>query len=213
MKGETLQFNITLFPTGILIGLLFGIPVGAVGTLTIIRTLRYGAGTGLLTGLGSSVADCVYACISACGFSAISELLLKYKIIVFISGGCFLIYLGIHLWSKRRDNERYKEKKRDPKTKMQFFLSAFFIGITNPAAVFSFLFAFSYFGVGGRLEVPDGILLVTGVFLGTMCWWAALMVALKHLREKVKCYEMTIARICGTILILFGLRVMIRTII
>lgn len=37
---------------GILIGLLFGLPVGAVGTMTVQRTLNYGAKAGLVTGLG-----------------------------------------------------------------------------------------------------------------------------------------------------------------
>lgn len=52
---------------GILIGLLFGLPVGAVGALTVQRTWRLGVKAGLLTGLGSSVADCFYACVGALG--------------------------------------------------------------------------------------------------------------------------------------------------
>lgn len=40
----------------ILIGLLFGIPVGAVGTLTVQRAYRHGFAAVLKTGLGSSVA-------------------------------------------------------------------------------------------------------------------------------------------------------------
>ena len=43
---------------GIIIGLLFGIPVGAVGALAVQRTFTQGFKAGLLTGLGSSVADC-----------------------------------------------------------------------------------------------------------------------------------------------------------
>ncbi len=41
---------------GIFIGLLFGIPVEAVGTLTVQRAYRHGFAAGLKTGLGSSVA-------------------------------------------------------------------------------------------------------------------------------------------------------------
>ena len=50
---------------GILIGLLFGLPFGAVGALTVQRTWSSGVKAGLLTGFGSSVADCAYACIGA----------------------------------------------------------------------------------------------------------------------------------------------------
>ena len=42
---------------GTLIGIIFGIPAGAIGALTIQRTLEHGYFSGLMTGLGSSVAD------------------------------------------------------------------------------------------------------------------------------------------------------------
>lgn len=41
---------------GLLIGLLFGIPAGAVGAMTVQHTWHYGVRAGLLTGLGSSAA-------------------------------------------------------------------------------------------------------------------------------------------------------------
>lgn len=50
---------------GILIGLLFGLPVGAVGAMTVWRTWNSGIKAGLFTGLGSSVADCFYAAVGA----------------------------------------------------------------------------------------------------------------------------------------------------
>lgn len=46
---------------GILIGLIFGLPVGAVGAMTVQRTWEHGIKAGLLTGMGSSAADCIYA--------------------------------------------------------------------------------------------------------------------------------------------------------
>ncbi len=48
---------------GILIGLIFGVPVGAVGAMTVQRTWEHGIKAGLLTGMGSSIADCIYAAI------------------------------------------------------------------------------------------------------------------------------------------------------
>ena len=47
---------------GLLIGLIFGVPAGAIGALTIQRTLNGGFSAGLTTGLGSSAADLLYAC-------------------------------------------------------------------------------------------------------------------------------------------------------
>ena len=54
---------------GIFIGLFFGVPVGAVGVMTVQRTFDHGFHAGFITGLGSSVADCLYACISGFGLT------------------------------------------------------------------------------------------------------------------------------------------------
>lgn len=45
------------FFRGVLIGLLFGVPAGAAGAMTVQRTWNYGIKAGFLTGMGSSVAD------------------------------------------------------------------------------------------------------------------------------------------------------------
>ena len=53
------------FLRGMLIGLVFGVPAGAIGVLTIQRTLDRGFLAGLLTGLGSSAVDLIYSCVVA----------------------------------------------------------------------------------------------------------------------------------------------------
>lgn len=57
---------------GICIGLLFGLPAGAAGALTVQRTLRPWAAYGILTELGASAADCFYAVVGAFGWTWIS---------------------------------------------------------------------------------------------------------------------------------------------
>lgn len=83
---------------GILIGLLFGMPAGAVGAMTAQRTLNYGMKAGLLTGLGSSVADCLYACIGAFGLTLISDFLLRYQNIINLAGGFLILGMGIRMF-------------------------------------------------------------------------------------------------------------------
>lgn len=73
---------------GMLIGLLFGLLVGAVGALTVQRAWGFGVKAGLLTGLGSSVADCFYACVGAFGLTLISDFLLKWQAVIAALGGC-----------------------------------------------------------------------------------------------------------------------------
>lgn len=156
---------------GILIGLLFGVPAGAVGAMTAQRAYSSGLRAGLLTGLGSSVADCIYACIGAFGLSLISDYLLAHQTVINLLGGSIILVMGISLLLKK---SAASESLAQPAQGVKLFLSSFAVGITNPAAILTFLFAFSWFGLGGRMAPLEGFLLVTGVFAGTYIWWTAL---------------------------------------
>lgn len=193
---------------GILIGLLFGLPVGAVGTMTVQRTWNGGIKAGLFTGLGSSVADCFYAVVGVFGLTLISDFLLKYQVIINILGGGFVLFLGIRLLMKKEDTADAKVETMNP---IKMFLSSFAVGITNPAAILTFLFAFSYFGISAGAGLLRGILLVTGVFTGTYIWWGTLTAVTHIIKKKTAkfsfCY---MNRIFGSMLSLFGVIVLLR---
>lgn len=196
----------TFFGQGILIGLLFGIPAGAVGALTVHRTLKKDIGAGLITGLGSSAADCFYACIGAFGLTRISDFLSTYENLISFTGGCLILALGIRLFFK-------EEKKVSDKENSGFsmFFSAFAVGITNPAAVLTFLFAFSWFGISDNLSIKEGSLLVLGVFAGTYIWWGILSFMTAFFKERTRNLQIRkMNRIFGTILAAFGMIVFIR---
>lgn len=61
------------FVKGLLVALIFGVPAGAVGALTILRTLEKGFLAGFLTGLGSSAVDLIYACVGIFGKKSINR--------------------------------------------------------------------------------------------------------------------------------------------
>lgn len=196
------------FLCGILIGLLFGMPAGAVGAMTVQRTLNYGMKSGLLTGLGSSVADCFYACVGAFGLTIISEFLLTYQSIIHIFGGGLILLMGIRLLVKKTENAN-----QTPEASGGFalFLSSFAVGITNPAAILTFLFAFSWFGLSKHMGMWAGIQLVCGVFLGTYLWWGGLSAGVTLLKKKIKPGSFGKAnRIFGVILVGFSLVIFIR---
>lgn len=193
---------------GILIGLLFGMPAGAVGAMTVQRTLNHGIKAGLVTGLGSSAADCFYGSVGAFGLTAISELLLKYSSIINILGGSLVFAMGLCMIFKKN-----KEIKEAPSLTgdTKLFLSSFAVGITNPAAVLTFLFAFSWFGIKGQAGAAAGIQLVCGVFIGTYLWWGVLSAGTGIWKKRMKENGLrNMNRIFGVILILFGFVVLIR---
>ncbi len=192
---------------GILIGLLFGLPVGAVGTMTVQRTWANGIKAGLFTGLGSSVADCFYAMVGVFGLTLISDFLLKYQVVINILGGGFVLFMGIRLLIKKDDNTGIKAETVNP---VKMFLSSFAVGITNPAAILTFLFAFSYFGISAGAGLLRGILLVSGVFVGTYIWWGTLTAVTYIIKKKIEKFNFRyMNRIFGSMLSLFGVIVLL----
>ena len=198
-----------MFFKGILIGLIFGVPVGAVGAMTVQRTWEHGIKAGLLTGMGSFIADCIYAAIGAFGLTIISDFLLQYQGAIHLVGGTIVLFMGIRLLFRKGEAAEVPEVSG----KVRMFLSSFAVGITNPAAILTFLFAFSRFGIAGDNTKAGGWLVVLGVFVGTCLWWGGLAAAVALARKKKRVDSFRkMNRIFGVVLGLFGILVFIRAI-
>ncbi len=193
---------------GIFIGLLFGIPVGAVGALTVQRACHCGFYAGLKTGLGSSAADCLYAVCGAFGLTMVSDFLLKYQTVISIAGGCLILGMGARMLIRKEEAQTPGKQQGGT---MGMFLSSFAIGITNPAAILTFLFAFSYFGISGKLGILQGVQLVAGVFIGTFLWWWMLSAGAVFLKNRSGSGGFRyMNQVFGVMLVLFGTVILIR---
>lgn len=183
-------------------------PVGVVGAMTVQRTLSDGMKSGLLTGLGSSVADCIYACIGVFGLTLISEFLLKYEEIINLLGGIIILFMGIRLlFQKNKDGVQCVPREGN----IKIFLSSFVLGITNPAAIMTFLFAFSYLGISTQTSFFQGIQLVIGVFIGTYLWWSGLSAMVYEFKKRARNQHFNgMNKIFGMILIFFSMAILIR---
>lgn len=196
---------------GILIGLLFGLPVGAVGAMTIQRTWNHGIKAGLLTGLGSSVADCVYAVVGAFGLTLISDFLLHYQMIINMVGSVLVLIMGAGLILKK---ENIAVEYTNIMGGAKMFITSFAVGITNPAAVLTFLFAFTYFGISNTSGMIGGSLLVCGVFIGTYLWWGSLSLLTVAIKKKMKEGSFRyMNRVFGAILTILGVTLLLRVVI
>ena len=201
--------GIAMIFKGILIGLIFGLPVGAVGAMTVQRTWEHGIKAGLLTGMGSSAADCIYAGIGAFGLTVVSDFLLKYQTVIHLAGGMMILLMGLGLLLRKAETAQIPEVPG----MFKMFLSAFAVGITNPAAILTFLFAFSWFGIAGDNTKAGGWPVVLGVFVGTYLWWGGLaaVAALARKKKRADSFQ-KMNRIFGVVLSLFGILVFIRAI-
>lgn len=200
---------------GILIGLIFGIPVGAVGAMTVQRTFGYGFRAGLLTGLGSSAADCLYALAGVFGLTFVSDFMLKNQIIINVLGGIFILSMGIKIFFGAGILKMPEETgipRNETAGRIKMFLSSFIVGIMNPTAVITFLFAFSLFGAAVQEGMWNKIQIIAGIFIGTYIWWMLLSAFAYFVKTRIKTTAFQyINKIFGAVLVLFGAAVFAKT--
>lgn len=196
------------FLRGLLIALVFGVPAGAIGALTIQRTLEKGFFAGLVTGAGSSAADLLYSCIGVFGITIISDFLIAHQSAIRIIGGFLILILAVAILRKKELSSVQRDTKGTP---VFYFLSSFSAAILNPATILSFMVAFTAFGIDGNLEIHRGLALIAGILTGTLCWWSVLSGVVAYFRKKVtKHIYKWLNRILGCLMTLFSMIMMIQ---
>ncbi len=198
-----------LFIKGMLIGLIFGVPAGAIGALTIQRTVERGFTAGIITGIGSSAADLIYGCAGVFGITIIPDFITKYQFYIQVPGGFLIIILGISILK----NKQKPEIDNKVKGNLAFcFLSSFGAAIMNPATILSFIIAFTTFGINGNLSIQKSISLLAGILAGTLCWWIILAGAVAIFRNRItnKIYKV-MNIVLGSFMLVFGVAMIIKS--
>jgi threonine/homoserine/homoserine lactone efflux protein len=194
--------------SGIIIGFSIAAPVGPIGVLCIRRTLAEGRLHGLVSGLGAATADAVYGCIAAFGLTFISDVLVQQQIWFRIIGGAFLIFLGVKTILSKPSEKPSSEKRTGFLTA---YGSTFFLTLTNPMTILSFVAIFAGIGLGSTVaDYGSAALLVFSVFSGSALWWLVLSGTVGILKKKVTPRVlMWINRTSGAIIVGFAVFILI----
>jgi len=192
-----------LFLKGLLLGLSIAAPVGPIGLLCIRRSLADGFWPGLFGGLGTAVADAVYAAIAAFGLTAVSSLLLDAQAPLSLIGGALLLWLG---WKAMTGTSPDTAASAPVATALwPTFIGTFFLTLANPATILTFAAIFAGLGLAAVDTATGAAVLVAGVFLGSLGWWALLSGAVTLLRRRISpAVVLWINRVSGAALALFG---------
>jgi threonine/homoserine/homoserine lactone efflux protein len=158
---------------GLLVGIIIALPAGPVGVLCIRRTIFHGRLAGFMSGLGAASADAVFGIIAGFGLTVVSDLLLDHQAWLRLGGGGFLLYIGISAFAA--DPLAGTQSQRDPEGLLADYASAFVLTITNPITILAFLAIFASIGFSGpEATLGRAGILVLGVWLGSLLWWAGL---------------------------------------
>lgn len=209
---------------GLFIGLIFGVPAGVIGVLTIKRTLEHGFWAGTVTGFGSAAADLIYGCIGVCGLTAVSDRLISLEQPIRVCGGAAIGLYGLMtlrraIQGRNIQADAYateEEPKRavcpDPQVQTTpgryslLFLSTFLIAVTNPATILAFVTAFASFGILGGVTLGQGCCLLLGLAGGTGSWWIFLAWLTCRFRGRIHGnVEAGLHGILGGLMVLFGI--------
>ncbi|HEV2337171.1 MAG TPA: LysE family transporter [Stellaceae bacterium] len=161
---------------GLLVGIIIAVPVGPVGVLCVRRTIFHGRLAGFVSGLGAASADAVFGVIAGFGVTFIADLLLGYQGWLRLGGAGFLLYIGIS--AVTADPFKATQSQRDPEGLLADYASAFALTISNPITILAFVAIFAAIGFNGRAAtLGRAAIMVLGVWLGSLLWWAGLAFA------------------------------------
>lgn len=187
---------------GIVIGFSIAAPVGPIGVLCIRRSVSDGRRSGLATGLGAAGADAVYGCIAGFGLTAVSNFLIGQRFWLGFFGGLFLCCLGVRTFFSRPTQEL--DESRKPGL-WSAFLSTFFLTLTNPMTILSFVAIFAGLGLGTSTDYFKASALVAGVFTGSAVWWLMLSAGAEVFGRRFNPNWMRVLnRVSGTVIFGFG---------
>jgi threonine/homoserine/homoserine lactone efflux protein len=198
-----MDFN--FFLKGIIIGFSVAAPVGPIGVLCIRRTLANGRMAGVVSGLGAATADGVYGIIAAFGLTFVSNVLIDQQFLLRLIGGLFLLYLGIKTFRSKVAEKPATEQKSHSLISM--YLSTFFLTITNPATILSFVAIFAGLGLANtQADYLSAIIMVLGVLIGSAAWWLLLSGGVSLFRSKFNTKALKVVNIIsGLFIISFGI--------
>lgn len=198
-----------MFWKGVLVGFMMAVPLGPMGILCIKRTLSQGKKSGFITGLGIATIDALYGSIATLGIAFVAAFILIHKMAIQSIGIVILLYLGIAVFREKPTS--LKIQKSMTKNLMKDYGSAAILTLCNPITILSFIGALAAVGIANNLGQDLPLILVLGIFIGSILWWSILSMALGSVRQTLTKQQMLfINEIAGGIILLFALALLIQ---
>lgn len=162
-------------------GLAIAAPVGPVNVLCASRTLARGRTSGLVSGMGVAAADAFYGAIAAFSITLVIDFLRREEFWIRVIGGILLVGIGVVYF--RKHPQSLSQKGGNESTHSDF-VSALILTLTNPTTVLSFMAVLTAMGMGEHRPGWLSLVLVGGIFTGSMAWWTILVLIVNRLRDR-----------------------------
>lgn len=215
-----LSSTIDIILRGFAVGLASSVTVGPVAVLCIQRTLSKSRRAGFFSGLGVACADTLLAIIAFFFYALLEAQIERYKHIITILGGIFILIVGVVIFFKnpapqiRRNRTGTTSSWRDFASMFGFTLANFISVIPYILAFFAMLGVSSHSGGRDFASIFGSALILGGFLSGAVVWWFLLTLIISLFRRRFRPHHMQMLnRIAGIIIGLLGVVTILSTVI
>jgi threonine/homoserine/homoserine lactone efflux protein len=189
---------------GIVIGFVIAVPVGPVGLLCINRGLYGGAAYGFFSWLGIATGDALAGGVAALGLTLVSDFFSNQQPWLQVIVGLALCCFGLRIFMAQPATQAAAVKDSGF---LSGYASTFFLTLTNPMTIPSFLAIYAGWGVKSLAgEYFSVAVLAVAIFFGTVLWWLVLGASLLLCRDRFSDWLLCwIHRVSGVVIAGFGL--------
>lgn len=212
-----LPFHIDLLELmlkGFLIGIIASAPMGPVGVLCIQRTLRKGRWYGLITGVGASVSDIIYAMVTGLGMSFAMNFVTNptNKFWLQVIGSAVLLLFGVYCWRSDPTKKMHRAGKNKG-TLLHNGVTGFLLTFSNPLIVVLFMGAYAQLAFVVPNHPVEMALGYLSIVMGALTWWYGLTWLVDKVRAKFDNSSIRlINKIIGSVVIIVSVIILIGTV-
>lgn len=189
----------------LLVGVIVSFPVGPVAMLVMQKTASQGCHAGYATGLGSAMADTLFALIGILAVGAVKDFFTVNEAWLFLAGGVVVAAVGLLMMLGRVEGRQ----KRVPKSKSTLFgyaIQAMFSVIANPGALFFSLAMVASFQIDAASTEAPSLLILFCVMVGAVSYWMLFVKIVDKCSYRLNVDTLRKAsKIIGVLVIAFGL--------
>lgn len=162
---------------GMTVGVVLAAPIGPINIEIILRSIRSGFRSGWYLGLGALSADTVYAALVVSGLTPLADRP-GVRVPLFLAGALMLGYVGWGSVRKAVKGDVVDARSAVTSSGRKSYVTGFLMAAFNPMGIVYWLSV----GAGlvadavNRVGTAGAPVLVTGVFLGILCWVTSLAV-------------------------------------
>lgn len=187
------------------VGVCASVPLGPIAIMVIQKSLGKGVKSGFVTGMGTCLADTIFAVIALFFLTIAQNIMDRYEAEILIAGGIIISVIGV-LLAVSNPFRKVDQIDKVDRISSRDFLQGFLMAISNPGAILIMFGLFASFGLDVKGESWWHIaLVILNLSAGSLLYWFAVSYSLSRFRKRFKMNTLIlINRVAGIIISSIG---------